>query len=101
VATRGPIYITKVYKHGNSLVMTLERDLRNKLRVVEGDYVMIKLHEPFATLRRADPNLAVPFTDVSAGDLPPAWPRGVKRAGPAIDPARAAAGTTGPDEGTD
>lgn len=81
MATRGPVYITKAYKHGNSLVMTLERDLRNALGIVEGDFITIRVHHPFATFRRGDPNLSIPITDVDVATLPPAFPDGAKRAG--------------------
>jgi len=69
-----PIYVEPSYvlhraivrKVGNSFVLTLPRLLRERLHLMSGSVVAIRLHEPYATLARfeapqiADPNTLPP-----------------------------------------
>jgi len=69
--TRGDLFMAKPYQQGNSVVMVLERDLREKLQLRPGDLVIMRVHGPYCTIRRAVPEVLVPLTDLHANDLPP------------------------------
>lgn len=78
--TNRVLFVAKPYVQGNSVVVVLERELREALGWRPGDIILIRLHKPYATLRRGVPELAIPMADIHLEDLPPAWPYRSKNA---------------------
>lgn len=72
MSTRGDLFMAKPYQQGGSVVMVLDKDLRERLGLRPGDVVIMRVHGPYVTMRRAVPDLLVPLTDLHADDLPPA-----------------------------
>jgi len=98
---RGPIYTTKLTKSGNSWVLSIERDLREALGLVPGDIIVMRLHAPYVTLRRAVPEREIPLTDLNPACFPPSWPGKDNTSGSSHTQARTATGTVTPDSRTD
>jgi hypothetical protein len=67
-----PLQLLRVKKCGGSLVLALPRHFREAMNLSEGDWVAIRIHAPFATLRRCDVQSFVKVDDIPAAALPPA-----------------------------
>lgn len=68
------LYTTKAFKVGNAVGMYLDREVREQLRIMPGDLIMLRLTPPYVVIRRAEPERDIPMSDISRGMLPPAWP---------------------------
>ncbi len=68
------LYAARVWRSGNSIVFPLFKSIREAIGAHPDDLLIIRVHPPYITLRRADPNLIVPLDELTTADLPPAWP---------------------------
>jgi hypothetical protein len=97
MATQRKFFVAKPYYQGNGVVMVLEKPLRDALEWRPGDLVLIRLHEPYATLRVGKPQDAIDLRALKPEDLPPAWIPRSTNATKQTDQKGTPAGTTGPD----
>ncbi len=77
---RGPLYTARCWKSGASWCIVVPRDVRKALKLLPGDLVIMRLHEPYVTIRRGDADAFMPLSKMKLEDMPPAWPGGKKDA---------------------
>jgi hypothetical protein len=95
------LYVARPYYQGNSVVLVLEKALREELGWRPGDLLMIRLHKPYATLRVGVPQDAIDLRALKPDDLPPSWIPRSTDATKRTDKTGTTAGTTQPHAGVD
>jgi antitoxin component of MazEF toxin-antitoxin module len=66
-----PLYVSRVRRWGNSLVLILPVGVRERLLLLEGGLVGIRVAEPFAVLRSYPPPTLPDPKKLAAEMLPP------------------------------
>lgn len=69
-----PLYTVMTWKVGNGVVFPLYHVVRNALGLHPGDLLIARVHAPYLTIRRAQPERVVPIDTFGPEVLPPSWP---------------------------
>lgn len=95
------LFYAKYCKWGASWAMIIPAGVREALHLRPGDVLLMRLHEPYVTLRRGEPDHVIDLKTFSLEDYPPRWPTAGTNAHTRPDPERTAPGATEPDAGDD
>ena len=69
-----PLYTVMTWRVGNGVVFPLHQVVREALGVRPGDLLIARVHGPYLTIRRAQPERAIPIDTFGPEVLPPSWP---------------------------
>lgn len=97
----GVLYLQDVLPWGGSWAIIIPKDLRENLQLRQGDQLIMRLHGPYVTFRRAIPDMLLPLDKVRLEDMPPRWPGAKEDARPTDHPKGKAATPAKPDAGKD
>ncbi len=97
----GVLFPIRYQKWGGSYAMIIPAPVRELLHLRPGDTLLLRVHVPFFTVRRGEPEDVIPLKSFRLEDYPPQWPRAGKSARVQSDPERAAPGAAEPDAGKD
>lgn len=75
-----PLWVGRVRRWGNSYVLVLPTWVRERLLMLDGSLVAMRVHPPHATMRVWPPVAVVNPATLSADKLPPAKPEDLKDA---------------------
>jgi antitoxin component of MazEF toxin-antitoxin module len=75
-----PLYVSKIWKIGNSVGFPLYKALLKAIHANIGDMLLVRVHPPYVTFRVAHPDQLVPVERFTEEELPPDWPNAVKTA---------------------
>jgi hypothetical protein len=70
----GPLYTVKLWRMGASIVLSIQKGVREKLHWDIDQLLICRIHGPFLIIRAADPPVDFPLDQIPANAYPPAWP---------------------------
>lgn len=83
----GPLYTVKLWRMGASIVLSIQKGVRERLHWQAEQLLIARIHGPFLILRAADPPSDFPLTQIPSDAWPPPWPD-AKATPPPKDPER-------------
>lgn len=67
-----PLFVARVRKNGNSFVLTLPLWVRDRLRIIDGTWIAMRLCDPFVVMRAFDMPSVPDANSLPVGSMPPA-----------------------------